>query len=311
MTRLLITGATGLLGARACLLAAQAGHPVLGVARNACAEMPGVELVSADLSSQGAADEIAKDFRPDWIIHCAALPDIDRCEREPEEAHLQNVGMTEWVAQAADRSGARLAFISTDVVFDGGKGDWREEDRPAPLNVYGHTKVAGEKIALTQTGNLVLRANIYGWNLQPKFSLAEAVLDAVTQARAFPAFEDVSFTPLLTDHFIPLMFALMERGASGIFHMGGGEAITKFEFARQVALAFGHDASLVMPVRQSEVTGRASRPLRIDMNMEKTAGTTGMAIPDIQTGLRAMRQTYDDGSACRLRSMYRAHVRPS
>jgi dTDP-4-dehydrorhamnose reductase len=112
-----------------------------------------------------------------------AATDIEACERDPALAHRLNTEMAQGVARAAAETGARLLHLSTDAVFDGADGSYREDQLPAPLNVYGKTKLAGEAaVSEAHPGALVVRTNFFGWNAKPKVNLAEWFLDRFARA---------------------------------------------------------------------------------------------------------------------------------
>lgn len=153
--RIFLTGADGMLGA--ALIAALAQTP-------ATASWPlcGVSLADFDIAEPGEAAAAVETFRPDVVVHAAACAIVDDCEADPGYAMRVNVAGTQHVADACRRYGARLVYVSSDYVFDGGSrppGGYTEQDIPGPVNVYGLTKLAGERIACTVPDHLVLRTS--------------------------------------------------------------------------------------------------------------------------------------------------------
>ena len=200
MPRLLITGASGLLGAN-LVLAAHEDHEVIALYYRHAIELEGVHSMSADLSQPGKAKELFVNLQPDWVIHCAADTSIDELESNPERAFQMNRDMAANVAEAAREVGAKMVHISTDAVFDGRGGPYREGDPTEPVNVYGKSKLAGERaVQAVCPEALIIRTNIFGWNAQPKTSLAEWFINNLKQGNPCKGFVDVFFNPLLVNH---------------------------------------------------------------------------------------------------------------
>src|SRR3990172_5052856 len=121
-------------------MVAAAEHPTLGVYHQHPLQIPGVEMVGAELADPGQASRVIAGYSPDWVVHCAAASELD-----PAWAWRLNREMAKSVSEAARLAGARLAHISTDAVFDGEAGDYRESDEPRPIMIYGESKLAGEQ----------------------------------------------------------------------------------------------------------------------------------------------------------------------
>src|SRR5262245_37861905 len=146
--RLLVTGASGQLGGYLLRESAVAGLDMTAWCHSHPGEVAGVTLRPVDLADGGAVASAFREARPDAVIHAAAVSSIAACHRNPGRAERVNVGGTALLAELAAAAGARLVLVSTDLVFDGERGGYREEDAPAPLSVYGRTKVAAEGAAL-------------------------------------------------------------------------------------------------------------------------------------------------------------------
>jgi dTDP-4-dehydrorhamnose reductase len=184
--RILITGASGLLGINLAVELAQK-HTVFGV------------VIQSDLLAQGAVEQALDASQPDWVIHCAALANLDACEADPIRAAQLNTELpgrlAEYVARGGAREGkARLVHISTDSVFDGLRGGYTEEDTPNPPGVYSRTKLAGEQaVAAADPSAVIARVNLYGWGITGKRSLAEFFFNNLSQVSVM-GFTDVTFT---------------------------------------------------------------------------------------------------------------------
>jgi len=299
---LVVTGASGLLGATVLLEAHKQGRPVAGLCHQHLLHIPDIPIHSVDLTDSSAIQKIFLSLRPMQIIHCAALTNVDWCEDHPEETNKMNADSSGYLAQLALGLGARFLHISTDAVFDGKRMNYAETDEPAPLNVYGNSKLRGEHEVLRQNpSSVVARVNIYGWNAQNKLSLAEWILDQLTKGKSVPGFTDVYFTPILVNDLADILFAALDRGLSGIYHIGGSERVSKYEFARRLALEFGFDPSQIVLTNVAHASLRAKRAPDMSMNTEKISAAVGRVMPNIDSGLRRFRELRDAGYLQRLK----------
>jgi dTDP-4-dehydrorhamnose reductase len=245
-------------------------------------------------------------LRPTRIVHCAAATNVDWCEEHPQEASVINAHASGVLGELAQELGAQLIYISTDAVFDGKRGHYRETDAPAPLNVYAESKLQGEQEVLGKnSAALIVRVNIYGWNAQNKFSLAEWVLAQLSSGKQVPGFTDVQFTPILANDLAEVLLTMLDRGLSGLYHVGGSEKISKFEFARRVALVFGFDPGLVVPARIAEARLRAKRAPDMSLNTGKVSAVLGYPMPDVESGLRRLCELKEAGYPQKLKSYLR------
>lgn len=304
MTSVLITGAGGLLGANLVLEAVAAGHQVVAVDFLHPIWHPRIESVKADLSRPGAAMEVFAAHRSHWAIHCAAAVDVDACEADPATTFRLNRDMAGQVAMAARAAGTRLAHISTDAVFDGARDGYTEQDEPHPVNTYGMSKLSGERVVLSEYPEaLVVRTNIYGWNARPKLSLAEWFLDRLRRGKRCVGFTDASFSPIAVTDLADCLFRLLATSAAGVLHVAGGEVVTKYEFGRRVAQAFGLSPGLIVPGSVEASGLRARRPHHLGLDVRRAETLLGFPLPRVDEGLRRWREQERNGTADRLRAL--------
>ncbi len=307
MARVLITGVSGLLGSYLALAARQR-HQVFGVYHRHPITLEDVRTVGADLSQAGAARELVETHRPDWVVHCAAATDVDRCEREPDWARKLNVEMSEFVAGACNDAGARLAHISTDAVFDGQTGDYREHDPAEPINVYGRTKLEGERAALSADPEaLVVRTNLFGWSPDGRRGLAQFFVDRLEADQACPGFTDVTFSPLYASDLAEAVLGLLERGASGTMHLAGRTCLSKHEFGVRLARMLGLNPQLVEPASVDELGLVATRPKRLCLVSDRAEQALGAELPELDSGLKRLAGERETWRAVRRSSPEVAH----
>lgn len=307
MTRILVTGASGLLGANLVLHAADEGHRVIASSRLQPIAAEGFESALADLSLPGEARRMLQTFRPEWVVHCAALTDLDRCEGEPELAFKLNADMAEMVAHASRRVGARLLQISTDAVFDGHRGAYTEADKPAPRNVYGKAKLAGEQAVIqADPSALIVRTNFFGWNAQAKHGLAEWFLSELKEKHECPGFTDAWFSPILVNDLCSLMLRMLEAGFSGVYHVPGADCVSKYEFGVRLAREFGLDPTLVMQASVKGANLAAPRGEQLCLRAERLIGAFGEELPGLARGLTKFKNLWDSEYMERLRAVARS-----
>ncbi|MGY1845030.1 SDR family oxidoreductase [Modestobacter sp. SYSU DS0875] len=289
MSRILITGATGLLGQVLCSdLADQ--HQVTALTRTRQLHDPRITSVRADIRDEAALAAIWRTARPDLVVHTAALASVDECERDPDRAWAENAVAPGLVAGLCADHGSRLVHVSTDAVFDGVRGHYTEDDRPGPRNVYARSKLAGEGACLERLpGALVARVNFYGWSASGTRSLAEFFHGALSAGRTVRGFTDSEFTPLYSRDLGDLLVAAAAAGVSGVRHVGAREPVTKYEFGRQVARVFGFDPDLVLASRSDDDPARTVRSPRLSLDSGRLAAELGRAVPSVEEGLARMR----------------------
>jgi dTDP-4-dehydrorhamnose reductase len=233
------------------------------------------------------------------VLHCAALADADACERDPRRALALNVGATEALVEACARAGARLAFVSTDLVF-GAEPDPapRREDSPArPLSVYGRSKLAGEEVVLRVPGNAAFRvALVTGRGHGPRGSATEAVAWALGAGRSLRLFEDQYRTPVDPRSLARLFAAWAESAHGGLFHAGGPERVSRLELGRRVAATLGLAAQRIEAVGQDDVPALAARPKQAAMESGRAQRLFDWAPEPLAAAIRAGRPATRPGA---------------
>jgi len=291
----LITGASGLLGANLVLNWLQLGWPATALYCKHPVSF-GVPSFGVDLCDAKRIRDLVEHQRPAWIVHSAAATSVDWCEDHPAECYRVNVDASRNLAAAAKAVGARFAYISTDAVFDGSKGSYKESDLVCPLNVYARSKVLAEQ-AVTELlpESLIIRTNIYGWNLQDKLSLAEWMLKNFETKTQFQGFDDVVFSPILVNDLASLLAQMLIQDLKGVFHVAGSESCSKFAFAEQLAEVFGHDRRFVERAYLDDARLRASRPRNTSLQIGKARLALDCSIPGIRDGLERFKRLHETG----------------
>jgi dTDP-4-dehydrorhamnose reductase len=269
MKKVLVTGASGMLGARiAEYIQQSATFEVYGVARkNIIGKYNYRQL---DLLDKYVVKEVLNELNPDTIIHCAANVNLNDCEVNKENANSLHVEATETLASF--KSGeCKIIYISTDSVFDGVKGDYTETDQPSPLNYYALSKLMGEeKLAQINPNSLVLRTNLYGFHkFEEGNSLFEWIYQNLSKQKNITGFTNIYFNPLYTGQISQIVFQFLDKKETGLFHLGCKEKITKYQFALMVAEEFGFEKSLIQSGSYEETTIGLKRPKNTTLDYSK------------------------------------------
>jgi len=301
VTRLLVTGATGLLG-HVCTLDNVDTAEVYAVVHTRRLDIPGVTPVAVDLRDAARLRGIWTELRPDLVLHTAALASIDACEQQPDAAYELNVEATRTVARLCAEHRSRLVHVSTDAVFDGMSGPYVETDPVGPRSVYARTKEEAERVALDEHPTaLVARTNFFGWSASGTRSLAEFFVNAFARGDQVDGFTDVEFSSLYHRDLVGLLLAASDSGLTGLHHVASSDAMSKFEFGQAVARAFGYDESLVVARRISDLDQADTRSARLTLDTDKLAAALGRPPPTFADGLARMRADLHSGYADALR----------
>lgn len=243
-----VLGASGQVGGH--LMAALRKHEARGTSRK-----------DADLRDAAALARAVGDA--DAVICAAGLANADFCEDHPSEAYAVNIDGARRAAEASlDR---RFVLFSTDHVFDGREGPYGEEDRPAPINVYGRTKLEAERVVLTiHPRALVVRTSLVFAPGDRSFFSKLLAADA-----PLPCWTDQVSTPSYGPNLAEAVVELLERGATGIWHVAGTDTLDRHAFGLRIAARFGIDPARLRPVPIREAPPRAPRPLRAGLRVDK------------------------------------------
>jgi dTDP-4-dehydrorhamnose reductase len=292
MKRILVTGGSGFLG-RYVTLALKNRYTVLGTYHSQANVLDTCELIRLDLTEAEAVREAFTAFHPDVVVHTAALSDVDACERHPEAAHRVNVQGTEAIARAAAAVGARLISISTDQVYDGGKGHYDEADVPQPLMVYGRTKLEGERRAAAICPHTVILrlALMYGWGTSTRLNFVDWLVQRLRTGQEVPLFVDQYRTPLYVIQASEVIGRLIDAPeVQGTFNLGGGERINRYAFGLTLCEVFELPNTLLKPIEMGSTTGLAARPRDCSMNSVRLSGLLQITPLTVEEGLRALRR---------------------
>ena len=275
---LLLTGASGLLGAALARHAFERFRVVAAVGRGAAPPLErGDRKLACDLAEPGAAARLFAAAEPQLVVHAAALSSLAACESDPERAHRVNVDATRALAQAAARSGAWLLFVSSDQVFAGDLPDGRrygEDDAPRPVNVYGRTKLDAEEAVRAAGGEalIVRTALVLGRAPDGRRGAVDSIR-AAPEGATVRLFRDEWRTPVSAPDLARVVDAAARVRAVGLVHVAGPDRVDRLELGRRIAAAFGRDAgpAALRFAAASQSEAGHPRPRDVSLRCERLA----------------------------------------
>ena len=300
--KLLVTGASGLLGINLAMEAMRK-HEVIGADRGKLKSAP-FQVLKGDLLKTDEIHSILHATKPDWLINCAALANLEKCEEDPLQAKMLNTDLPAELAAACKKTDIRFVHISTDAVFDGIKeGFYTEEDQTSPPGMYSQTKLDGEHaVQEINPQAIIARVNFYGWSLGGRRSLGEFFVNNLNERKQVNGFTDVIFCPMLVNVTARLLLEMLQKNLSGLYHVVGAQPMSKYQFGVEVARTFGLDESLILPqsVEASGLTAKRSHNLW--MSTHKLSTDLGHEIPLFSTGLAEFYTQFQQGYPQKIRS---------
>lgn len=264
--RCLVIGASGQLG-RAVCDALRLKHEVLETAHRA----PRPDQWRIDLADAGSVRLVLVEVKPEWIVIAGALGNVDRAEQEPELCRAINVNGPRVVAEYAQEQGSRVVYYSSDAVFDGSQNAYEETDRVSPLNTYARSKVEAERLLqeLLPEQSLIIRT---AWMYGPDERRRNFVLNTIEElrhGRMVQVPSDQWGSPTYTEDVAWLTRALLEQGASGVFHAVGPEFLSRDAWAQRICRQFQLDEALLHPTSLAQLQQAAVRPARVLLDCRK------------------------------------------
>lgn len=283
--RVLITGSNGLLGGYLVRDLHNAGHQLLATSRGDnrtiarhLLDSGVVHYESADITNGDSISRVIKKFSPDLVIHAAAITQVDHCEQHKEQCWNTNVAATAHIIAAAREARAPLLYVSTDFVFSGEKGMYTEEDETGPVNYYGTSKLAAEKLVM-ESGlewSICRTVLVYGNAMGPTRShMLTWVQNELTKGHVIKVVADQVRTPTYAGDLSAGIVLMVNKAAGGIYHLSGKDIVTPFEMAVQTAQFLSLDPSLIQKVDASTFSQPALRPPKTGFNIGKAKRDLG------------------------------------
>jgi dTDP-4-dehydrorhamnose reductase len=265
MRRVYITGANGLLGQKSVALFAK-GWEVLGIdlQQGPSFNLKSVEYRQIDFTEKETLLRSLHELNPDVILNAGAFTNVDGCEREKEAAYSANVGAVQNLVEYCSGARCKLIQLSTDYVFDGKNGPYPEDAKKDPVGYYGQTKYEAEEVIKSTLSNyLIARTNVlYGTanNVRPNF--VTWLIQTLKEGKAVRIVTDQYNNPILADNLAEALRECAEKDLTGVLNLGGGEYLSRYDFALRIAEVFELDTQLITPIVTEDLGQAAPRPLK-------------------------------------------------
>jgi len=272
--RILVTGASGLLGTKICQLGICKGFEVYsGYKQN----KPQIGIPQQlDLSQRNKIGKIFDKIQPEAVVHAAAMTNVDKCELEKRLSWRINAEGTQTIVKVCKKHRSFMVYVSTDYVFDGDRGMYTESDQVNPINYYGLTKLMGEE----SVRNIIRQACIARTSViyssipaTGKTNFALWLLDKLRKREKVQIVTDQTNSPTLNTNLAEMILEILERELCGTYHLAGGTRLNRYQFAITLAKIFDLDTSLIDPCTSDEISWIAKRPKDSSLNVEKAMQT--------------------------------------
>lgn len=294
-TRYFVTGASGLLGHFLVPCLAMGGHEVVGLTNmhDLPGQHPAIRQVKGDITDRQALEGLLAAESPDVIIHAAGMTSVDQCELDPARARLMNTDVPAWIAQWTHEKRRRYVFISSDHVTGGAKPKFSEDDAVAPVNMYARSKAEAETAVMASAPDaLVVRTNFFGRGPSWRKSITDWLWEKATTGESIPAFTDSYFSPISVYGLSQAIMDLSQGTAHGLFHVGGAERVSKYDFARRFLEYFQFDELLAVPSAVKDAHLAAPRPVDMSMAVDKVERVLGYGMPTLSQSFETIKNDY-------------------
>ena len=290
--RILITGGSGLLAVNWTLSRRNEDEVWLGLHRRVI-NIPATNTVMVGSLSESNIDGLIRKVSPDLIIHTAGIADVDKCEAHAETAWRVNADYAGMIAKAASATSKKLIHISTDHLFDGKTPFMTENNVPNPLNTYGASKLAAERLISAENPDaLILRVNFFGWGPNYRSSFSDWILASLWQNQRITLYDNVIFSPLYVTEIVNAAHRLLASGATGIFNLVSSDAISKYNFGIKLADQFNLDKNLIDRGSYDEKK-EIARPLDMSLNNRKFLNQCGIDALPINRSIALLHREFE------------------
>ncbi len=291
MEKALVVGGSGLLGGH-LIEAAKNEYEVIATFKDHPFEIGGCRNVCLDITDRNKTEKVIIKEKPDLIILTAAQRNVDYCEKNPDEAGKVNAEGARNVAVASEKVHAKLIYLSTDLVFDGTKTSYVEDDETHPVNHYGRTKLEGEQEVMNACKDAAIArvSVLYGWNIfDHTFNFVAWVYDNLKQGKKLELFEDQFRNATYVKNACHALLNIYKNDEKGVYHVVGKNCVNRYYIGMKVAEIFELDENLITSCDSDESDWFAKRPKRCCLDPEKMEKKLDIESMSLEEGLSAMR----------------------
>ncbi len=280
--KVLITGSNGLLGQKLvdyCL-----EHNVLFVptskGENRNSRCPEHLYVQMDITNEEEVHQVIQEHRPTHVIHTAAMTNVDACEDHPDPCKEINVQSVDYLVDACEKLSVHFQLLSTDFVFDGTQGNYKENDERNPLSEYARSKYAAEDIVTQKSSNWSIVRTIIVYGNGEKLSKSNIIAwakSALEKGGPLTIVDDQFRAPTWAEDLASGCMAIVQRNEKGIYHLSGPETMSIYDLVIRIAVHFGYDTSEVSRISSETLNQAAKRPPKTGFDLTRSRTKLGYA----------------------------------
>jgi dTDP-4-dehydrorhamnose reductase len=291
--KILVTGANGLLGNKLSKLLMEDKNitPILTARNKLFIPVTNGFFSLLDISDRKNVLSVFHEFQPDVVINTAAMTQVDQCETQREECWRANVGSVENLIQGCKEINAHLIHVSTDFIFDGSHGPLTEEAIPAPVNFYGESKLAAEKLIQSSDVSWAILRTVLVYGITPELSRSNIVLwvkESIEQGKKIQVVNDQWRTPTLAEDLAMGCYLAATKKAKGVFNISGKDFMSPYDIAMKTAEFFNLDKSFITASDSSNFKQTAKRPMKTGFIIEKARKELGYEPRSFDEGLKVL-----------------------
>lgn len=292
--KVLITGSNGLLGQKLVqLLCEDENYELIATSRGVNrlpSDVP-YTYVPMDITNPEEVQQVIGEYKPEFIIHTAAMTNVDQCEAEKEACWKQNVDAVEYLVKASEKAKSHFIHLSTDFIFDGKEGPYDERAKANPLSYYGESKLAAEKIVRKCKAPWAIARTVLVFGIANDMSRSNIVLwvkKSLEEGKQIQVVNDQWRTPTLAEDLAMGCYLIMENAATGIYNISGKELMTPFDMAIKTADFFKLNKSLITKTDSTKFTQPAKRPPRTGFIIDKAVNNLGYDPHSFEEGIQLL-----------------------
>ena len=289
---ILITGANGFLGYYLVELLLNKNYGVIATGRGACrlpfSENRNFQYIEMDFTDPFSIHDVFEKLKPGIVVHAGAMSKPDECETNQMQAYLANVEGTVQLLINSEELKSFFIFLSTDFVFDGEKGMYNEDDVPKPVNYYGRTKLEAEEAVKEYEFDwaIVRTVLVYGKNHSGHNNILKIVREKLEKGEQYNVVDDQVRTPTYVEDLAKGIAAIIEKKATGVFHISGKDVLTPYQMAIKAAEHLELNSSIIKKVTAASFSQPAKRPLKTGFVIDKSRRELGYEPVSFEEGLK-------------------------
>ncbi|PJA08707.1 MAG: NAD(P)-dependent oxidoreductase [Flavobacteriales bacterium CG_4_10_14_0_2_um_filter_32_8] len=289
--KILITGSNGLLGQKLVkLLVNKFNIKFLATStgENRIKSIIGFDYVSLDITNKTQVEQVFNQFKPSVVINTAAMTNVDACEDQKEQCWNLNVNAIKNLIEASEKHQTHLIHLSTDFVFDGENGPYKEEDKPNPLSYYGQSKHEAEKLLQASNIKWSIVRTIIVYGVVEDMSRSNIVLwakQALEKGNPLTIVNDQFRMPTLAEDLAMGCWLIAQKQATGIYNICGKDFMSILELVNRVADFYGYDKSIISPIASTSLNQAAKRPPKTGFVLDKAIKELGYSPCSFEEGL--------------------------